>query len=75
MKLNKLYLEICKSWAISPAGITDFTNMCTVLNDQVTTIADSYRLYVGEESKPESRRIRHYIFSSGKPPFVVAANP
>ena len=33
-ELNKLYLEICKSWVISPAGITEFTNMCTVLNDQ-----------------------------------------
>ncbi|KAG7653389.1 P-loop containing nucleoside triphosphate hydrolase [Arabidopsis suecica] len=33
-ELNKLYLEICKSWMISPAGITEFTNMCTVLNDQ-----------------------------------------
>ncbi|KFK43057.1 hypothetical protein AALP_AA1G072700 [Arabis alpina] len=33
-ELNKLYLEICKSWTISPAGITEFTNMCTVLNDQ-----------------------------------------
>ncbi|KAG5375752.1 hypothetical protein IGI04_040348 [Brassica rapa subsp. trilocularis] len=33
-ELNKLYLEICKSRVISPAGITEFTNMCTVLNDQ-----------------------------------------
>ncbi|CAH8385452.1 unnamed protein product [Eruca vesicaria subsp. sativa] len=33
-ELNKLYLEICKSWVISPAGNTEFTNMCTVLNDQ-----------------------------------------
>ncbi|EOA36881.1 hypothetical protein CARUB_v10008935mg [Capsella rubella] len=33
-ELNKLYLEICKSWTISPAGITEFSNMCTVLNDQ-----------------------------------------
>ncbi|EFH68650.1 hypothetical protein ARALYDRAFT_311790 [Arabidopsis lyrata subsp. lyrata] len=33
-ELNMLYLEICKSWMISPAGITEFTNMCTVLNDQ-----------------------------------------
>ncbi|XP_010487275.1 PREDICTED: cell division control protein 6 homolog B-like [Camelina sativa] len=33
-ELNKLYLEICKSWMISPAGITEFSNMCTVLNDQ-----------------------------------------
>lgn len=39
MQLNKLYLEICKSWMISPAGITEFSNMCTVLNDQVTTVA------------------------------------
>ncbi|CAH2038682.1 unnamed protein product [Thlaspi arvense] len=34
VELNKLYLEICKSRMISPAGITEFTNMCTVLNDQ-----------------------------------------
>lgn len=33
-ELNKLYLEICKSSMITPAGITEFTNMCTVLNDQ-----------------------------------------
>ncbi|RID40463.1 hypothetical protein BRARA_J00504 [Brassica rapa] len=33
-ELNKLYLEICKSRVISPAGITEFTNMCMVLNDQ-----------------------------------------
>ncbi|KAL1202016.1 Cell division control protein-like protein B [Cardamine amara subsp. amara] len=33
-ELNKLYLEICKSLMISPAGITEFFNMCTVLNDQ-----------------------------------------
>ncbi|XP_010510455.1 PREDICTED: cell division control protein 6 homolog isoform X2 [Camelina sativa] len=33
-ELNKLYLEICKSSTITPAGITEFTNMCTVLNDQ-----------------------------------------
>ncbi|KAL1195713.1 Cell division control protein-like protein [Cardamine amara subsp. amara] len=33
-ELNKLYLEICKSTMITPAGITEFTNMCTVLNDQ-----------------------------------------
>ncbi|OAP04779.1 hypothetical protein AXX17_AT3G31820 [Arabidopsis thaliana] len=32
--LNKLYLEICKSLMITTAGITEFTNMCTVLNDQ-----------------------------------------
>lgn len=37
MQLNKLYLEICKSSMITPAGITEFTNMCTVLNDQVLT--------------------------------------
>ncbi|KAL0723771.1 hypothetical protein Bca4012_038370 [Brassica carinata] len=41
-ELNKLYLEICKSWVISPAGITEFTNICTVLNDQVTTITLKY---------------------------------
>lgn len=35
MQLNKLYTEICKSSMITPAGITEFTNMCTVLNDQV----------------------------------------
>lgn len=35
MQLNKPYLEICKSSMITPAGITEFTNMCTVLNDQV----------------------------------------
>ncbi|CAA7026333.1 unnamed protein product [Microthlaspi erraticum] len=34
VELNKLYVELCKSWTISPAGITEFTNMCTVLNDQ-----------------------------------------
>jgi cell division control protein 6 len=34
MQLNKLYLEICKSSMITPAGITEFSNMCTVLNDQ-----------------------------------------
>ncbi|KAJ4869381.1 Cell division control protein 6-like protein B [Raphanus sativus] len=39
-ELNKLYLEICKSWVISPAGITEFTNMCTVLNDQKKSIPD-----------------------------------
>ncbi|VYS53914.1 unnamed protein product [Arabidopsis thaliana] len=33
-ELNKLYLEICKSSMITPAGITEFSNMCTVLNDQ-----------------------------------------
>ncbi|CAA7038058.1 unnamed protein product [Microthlaspi erraticum] len=33
-ELNKLYLEICKSSMITPAGITEFANMCTVLNDQ-----------------------------------------
>ncbi|KAF8116060.1 hypothetical protein N665_0023s0038 [Sinapis alba] len=33
-ELNKLYLEICKSSVITPAGITEFCNMCTVLNDQ-----------------------------------------
>ncbi|CAH8331300.1 unnamed protein product [Eruca vesicaria subsp. sativa] len=33
-ELNKLYTEICKSSMITPAGITEFTNMCTVLNDQ-----------------------------------------
>ncbi|CAN8315298.1 unnamed protein product [Cochlearia groenlandica] len=33
-ELNKLYMEICKSETISPAGITEFSNMCTVLNDQ-----------------------------------------
>ncbi|CAF2096756.1 unnamed protein product [Brassica rapa subsp. trilocularis] len=36
-ELNRLYLEICKSSMITPAGITEFTNMCTVLNDQVIT--------------------------------------
>ncbi|XP_010521931.1 PREDICTED: cell division control protein 6 homolog [Tarenaya hassleriana] len=33
-ELNKLYLEICKSSMIPAAGITEFSNMCTVLNDQ-----------------------------------------
>ncbi|KAL0667358.1 hypothetical protein Bca4012_030062 [Brassica carinata] len=33
-ELNNLYMEICKSSMITPAGITEFTNMCTVLNDQ-----------------------------------------
>ncbi|KAH0876821.1 hypothetical protein HID58_064215, partial [Brassica napus] len=47
-----------KSWAISPAGITDFTNMCTVLNDQVTTIADSYRLYVARRDKVKRVSLR-----------------
>ncbi|CAF1924067.1 unnamed protein product [Brassica napus] len=56
--IGELYLEICKSWAISPAGITDFTNMCTVLNDQVTTIADSYRLYVARRDKVKRVSLR-----------------
>ncbi|XP_010543051.1 PREDICTED: cell division control protein 6 homolog B-like [Tarenaya hassleriana] len=33
-ELNKLYMEICKSETIPAAGITEFANMCTVLNDQ-----------------------------------------
>ncbi|KAG7626991.1 hypothetical protein ISN45_At03g031080 [Arabidopsis thaliana x Arabidopsis arenosa] len=38
--LNKLYLEICKSSMITTAGITEFTNMCTVLNDQLSHARD-----------------------------------
>ncbi|ERN09736.1 cell division control protein 6 homolog B [Amborella trichopoda] len=33
-KLNKFYSDFCKSALIHPASMTEFSNMCRVLNDQ-----------------------------------------
>ncbi|VVB01841.1 unnamed protein product [Arabis nemorensis] len=52
-ELNKLYLEICKSSMITPAGITEFTNMCTVLNDQ-----GILKLSQAREDKPKRVSLR-----------------
>lgn len=36
MQLNKSYMDICKSSLIPPVGSLELSNICRVLNDQVT---------------------------------------
>ncbi|XP_020098207.1 cell division control protein 6 homolog [Ananas comosus] len=56
-ELNRSYLQICKSAHVPAAGTLEFTNMCTVLNDQGL-------LKLGKSKEEKLKRVTLQIDSS-----------